>query len=38
LVGLGLLGATGYFGGDLVYRYGTGVERAAPTTPQAENR
>ena len=38
LVGLGLLGATGYFGGDLVYRYGTGVERATPTTPQAENR
>lgn len=37
LVGLALLGATGYFGGDLVYRYGAGVERAAPTTPQAEH-
>jgi len=37
-VGLALLGTTGYFGGDLVYRYGAGVERAAPTTPQAENR
>jgi uncharacterized membrane protein len=38
LVGLALLGATGYFGGDLVYRYGAGVERAAPPTPQTENR
>jgi uncharacterized membrane protein len=38
LAGLALLGATGYFGGDLVYRYGAGVERAAPTTPQAESR
>jgi len=38
LVGLALLGATGYFGGDLVYRYGAGVERTAPPPPQAENR
>jgi len=38
LVGLALLGATGYFGGDLVYRYGAGVERAALPTPQTENR
>ncbi len=29
LAGLTLLGLTGYFGGDLVYRYGAGVERPA---------
>jgi uncharacterized membrane protein len=28
--GLTLLGMTGYYGGDLVYRYGAGVEQAAP--------
>lgn len=28
LVGVVLIGLTGYFGGDLVYRYGAGVERA----------
>lgn len=27
--GLTLLGLTGYYGGDLVYRYGAGVEQAA---------
>jgi uncharacterized membrane protein len=30
LVGVTLIGLTGYFGGDLVYRYGAGVERPAP--------
>ncbi|MFZ5877383.1 MAG: DUF2231 domain-containing protein [Nitrospirota bacterium] len=32
LVGVALIGLTGYFGGDLVYRYGAGVERPAPTS------
>jgi uncharacterized membrane protein len=33
LVGVVLIGLTGYFGGDLVYRYGAGVERPATTPP-----
>lgn len=41
VVGLLLLATTGYFGGDLVYRYGAGVQKpasvppAAPETPPA---
>jgi uncharacterized membrane protein len=35
LVGLVLVGLTGYFGGDLVYRYGAGVERPAPASSPA---
>jgi uncharacterized membrane protein len=35
LVGVVLIGLTGYFGGDLVYRYGAGVERAAPASAPA---
>ena len=38
LIGVALLGLTGYFGGDLVYRYGAGVDRAALTSkPAAES-
>lgn len=38
LVGVVLIGLTGYFGGDLVYRYGAGVERAATApAPAAEH-
>jgi len=36
LAGLLLLGTTGYFGGDLVYRYGAGVQKESdrpPVTP-----
>lgn len=38
VAGLLLLATTGYFGGDLVYRYGAGVQKptsAAPITPEA---
>lgn len=36
LAGLTLLGLAGYYGGDLVYRYGAGVERSAqqPAAPE----
>ncbi|MFZ5862467.1 MAG: DUF2231 domain-containing protein [Nitrospirota bacterium] len=30
VIGVVLIALTGYFGGDLVYRYGAGVERPAP--------
>ena len=36
-IGLGLLGATGFYGGDLVYRYGAGVVttvKGAASPPQ----
>ncbi len=35
LVGVILIGLTGYFGGDLVYRYGAGVERPASVSAPA---
>jgi uncharacterized membrane protein len=38
LVGVVLIGLTGYFGGDLVYRYGAGVDRPAPPSePSADH-
>lgn len=30
MIGLSFLATTGYFGGDLVYRYGAGVQSSAP--------
>lgn len=33
IAGLLLLATTGYFGGDLVYRYGAGVQKAATALP-----
>jgi uncharacterized membrane protein len=33
IAGLLLLATTGYFGGDLVYRYGAGVQKAATGSP-----
>lgn len=35
LIGVVLIGLTGYFGGDLVYRYGAGVERPSPVSSPA---
>jgi uncharacterized membrane protein len=37
LVGVVLMGLTGYFGGDLVYRYGAGVEPSAPVSAPASD-
>jgi uncharacterized membrane protein len=37
VVGVALIGLTGYFGGDLVYHYGAGVERAARASVPAED-
>jgi uncharacterized membrane protein len=33
VLGVLLLGTTGYFGGDLVYRYGAGVQKQATASP-----
>jgi uncharacterized membrane protein len=32
-IGIGTLGVTGYFGGDLVYEHGAGVRQAAQSLP-----
>ncbi|HET6466618.1 MAG TPA: DUF2231 domain-containing protein [Nitrospiria bacterium] len=37
VVGVLLLGTTGYFGGDLVYRYGAGVQKQATASTPSPN-
>lgn len=37
LVGFGLVGYTGYLGGEIVYRYGAGVQQAESATATADS-